>query len=72
MLCQADKQYEDQKKREAMAMKYWEEKKIEEQVHYSDYDYDDGGDYSYVFGFFIRRSSQMKRMTISVQDTRQR
>ena len=25
-------QYENQKKKEAMAMKYWEEKKIEEQV----------------------------------------
>ena len=29
---QADMQYEDQKKKEAMAMKYWEQKKIEEQV----------------------------------------
>lgn len=27
-------QYEDQKKKEAMAMKYWEQKKIEEQVSY--------------------------------------
>ncbi len=29
---QADMQYEDQKKKEAIAMKYWEQKKIEEQV----------------------------------------
>ena len=31
-LLQADKQYEDQKKKEDMAMRYWEAKKIEEQV----------------------------------------
>jgi len=35
---QADKQIEDQKKKEAMAMKYWEEKKIEEQVRMAEQD----------------------------------
>ena len=29
---QADKQYEDEKRRESEAMRYWEEKKREEQV----------------------------------------
>ncbi len=32
LLVQADMQYEDQRKKEAEAMRYWEEKKIEEQV----------------------------------------
>lgn len=32
----ADMQYEDQKKKEALAMRYWEEKKIEEQEKFSD------------------------------------
>ena len=32
LFIQADKQYEDEKRRESEAMKYWEEKKREEQV----------------------------------------